>query len=172
LELDARRLTLAPHDRSVQFDAAISYANAGAMAQHAGSLDAALSLFERSVALRRRIVASDPADVQAQERLGWVLARIANLHLARNDVGAALQCAREAVSVQQRVFDTTRDRTGRQTLAYAFLELARAQRAARDPRACASYSRAHALFADGGAGEFHPSRTAEAAREAAACAGD
>lgn len=172
LELDEKRLVVAPDDRTVQFDAAISYSNMASVSEILGDIETAGPLFARSLALRRQLAETDPTNVQARWRLGYLLARMTYFKRER-DTTAAIALGREAVQVMQSVFETTRDRSARLDLAFAWLQIGLVQKQvrARDA-ACTALRRAHELFSDPGAkGDLgdRADEASEAAREAAAC---
>ena len=118
LELDERRLSRAPDDRQIQLDVAISASNLASVADIQGDVAVAAPLFARSLALRRQLAETDPNDVFAREKLGYLLARVARFHAPR-DPRAARALALESIAVSTPVFDKTRDRSAHDTLAEA-----------------------------------------------------
>ena len=169
-ELDEKRLATAPDDRQAQFDTAISLASLAEVNETQGDLDGAARLLERSLAIRQRLAATDPGNVQVSERLGYVLARLAGLQLKRGALSAARPRAHEAVRVLQAVFDVTKDRTAQETLAYAWLEVGQVERAAGDRGAsCRAFQRAHQLYAPAASAVSRPEIRDEVLREAVTC---
>ncbi len=173
LELDEARLAAAPDDRQTQFDAAISFANVAASEESAGDLERATRLFERSMTLRRRLVASDSKDVLARERLGYAITRVARLYRQQGKADDGKALTLEAIAIGQAVFATTNDRTARTTLAFAWLELGRVEQGARDQAAaCRAFGRAHELYRERPETESDVrtvALAAAAARETATC---
>jgi tetratricopeptide (TPR) repeat protein len=145
-ELDEKRLAQAPENRQVQFDVAISASNLASVSEILGDVEAASQLFSRSLGVRRRLADSDPNDVLARERLGYILGRVARFH-AHRDPRAARALALESIEVSTSVFEKTKDRSAHNTLARGWLELARIeQRLTNRPGACAAFRRAATLY--------------------------
>ncbi len=89
LQLDERRLTGRPDDRQAMFDVAIDLGNVAGMAMRRDDFRNALPLLERSVALRDTLAASDPADVQARQRLARALSRLGTCYRLLGDAARA-----------------------------------------------------------------------------------
>lgn len=77
LELDERRLALAPNDRTVQFDVSNDLVGLAALRTAAKRYVDARLLLDRAAALRRQMAAADPKDALAPAKLGSVEWRIA-----------------------------------------------------------------------------------------------
>jgi tetratricopeptide (TPR) repeat protein len=168
VELDEKRLAATPDDRQAQLDTAISIAGLARALEHRGDLDETLRLLDRSVAIRRRLADTDPANVQTRALLGSVLSDSARVLRGRGDLASARSRGREAAGILALVAQVTRDRWADERLAYAWLEIGRTEHTAHDRAAgCGAFRRAHELY------RRHPdadaSLAAEAAREAAAC---
>lgn len=170
LELDEKRLTASPDDPRVQFDAAISYSNMASVSELLGDIDAAGRLFERSLALRRQLVQTDPTNVQARGRLGYLLTRLGRFHLVR-DPSAALAFSREGVGVLEPSFVTTKDISTRVTLARAWNQIGRGEMSLKaDAKACEAFRRSNALYSQGGTNDASEDYEAKySAERAAAC---
>ncbi|MGH9385744.1 MAG: tetratricopeptide repeat protein, partial [Vicinamibacterales bacterium] len=169
VELDEKRLATAPDDRVAQFDTAISLAGSADIFWIQGDTAEAARLLERSLAIRQRLADTDPGNVQAKERLGYVLAHLARVQRDRGAWSTAKPRAQEAVRVLQAVFDVTKDRSTQDNLAYAWLVVGEVEQSAGDRgAACRAFQRSQQLF-DALALVSYPDRKAEAARKAAAC---
>ena len=146
LELDEKRLARAPDNRQVQLDVAISASSLASIADNQDDVALAAPLFARSLALRRQLAETDPNDVLAREKLGYILARVARFHTPR-DPRAARALALESIAVSTPVFEKTRDRSAHDTLARGWLELALVeQQLTNRPAACAAFRRAATLY--------------------------
>ncbi len=170
LELDERRLTAAPDDPRVQFDAAISFSNMASVSELLDDLDTAGRLFERSLALRRQLVKQDPSNVQARGRLGYLLTRLGRFHLVRNP-STAIAFSREGIAVLEPSFATTKDISTRATMARAWNQIGRSEMALKaDARACAAFRQANALYSQGGTNDrFELEEAKFSAARLAAC---
>jgi non-specific serine/threonine protein kinase/serine/threonine-protein kinase len=172
LLLDEARLARAPGDRTAQLDTAISLARVAQSADALGERDTAARLFRRSLALRRTLAETDPADVQATDRLANLLHRMARFYRRQGDVDEARSAAHEALDILQLLHEQTRDRLTRRELAFAWSELGLAESTAgRRREACAAFNQAHALYSDSSdnLAEFGPAEAVLAAREAVLC---
>jgi eukaryotic-like serine/threonine-protein kinase len=143
LALDERRLTSTPGDPRVQFDAAISFASRASVAHKLGDLGTASRMFERSLTLRRALVAADPQNMQARHRLGYLLFKLARVNWNRQPQRAH-EYAREAIDVLQQVVTATGDRRARFDLGVVWLETAGAAEQTGDrAAACPAFQHAH-----------------------------
>jgi tetratricopeptide (TPR) repeat protein len=168
VELDEKRLAVAPDDRQAQMDTAISIAGLARALEHRGELEETTRLLERSVAIRRRLAETDPTDVQTRALLGSVLSDSARVLRERDDLLTARSRGREAVRILDAVAQVTRDRWAEERLAYAWLEVGRAERVARDRAAsCGAFRRAHELYRRHAGADA--ALAGDAAREAATC---
>lgn len=146
LDLDEKRLTASPDDPRVQFDAAISFSNVASVSELLKDFDTATRLFDRSLALRRQLVAVDPANVQAGGRLGYLLARIGRFNQERNPA-ASLAFSQEAIHLMTPLLQRTKDGSTRLTLARAWYQTGVAETTlkSREP-ACAAFRQARTLY--------------------------
>jgi tetratricopeptide (TPR) repeat protein len=72
LELDERRLALAPSNRLVQFDVSNDLTGLASLRTAAARYEDARALLDRALALRHQMAASDPKDVLAPGKIGSV----------------------------------------------------------------------------------------------------
>lgn len=173
LELDEKRLAAAPDDPRMHFDAAISFSNVASVSDLLGDWETAARLFDRSLTLRRRMVAEDPANVQAHQRLGYLLARLARFHGER-DPDRARVLGREAIQILGRVLETTKDLATRRLLASAWYDLGSADQRAKDPTAaCSAFRQSRDFYRVSGPStdSTEKARVASAERRAADCDG-
>ncbi len=172
VELDEARLRAAPDDRQTRFDTAISVSGLGALAEHRGDLEEAERLFDRSLAIRRSVVAADPKDVQAHERLGYALYRSGKIRRARGRLDAGRAQIADGVALLERLLATTNDRSTRSILAEATVALGNIESLLKHREAaCAAFRRAdhHYRYLTPQRTAAHEEYAATAAREAAAC---
>jgi tetratricopeptide (TPR) repeat protein len=112
--------------------------------------DEAYAMYERSLALRRAVSDSDPNDVLARGRVGFVHMKLAWTALRTNRVAQALEHARSAVAVQESVMAKTKDGTTAKELGDALFVLGRAEMATGNrSAACNAYRRSQRAFASG-----------------------
>jgi serine/threonine protein kinase len=106
-QLDARRVDLLPGNRPAMIDAAISYAQLATLLTDPRDR---LPLFEKSLALRERVVTADPADQFAREVYRRALIQVASTRLEVGDEDGARDAADRAVAAfkaeDPRVIDT------------------------------------------------------------------
>jgi eukaryotic-like serine/threonine-protein kinase len=149
LALDEKRHTAKPDDRSAQFDLAIDLSNVAVILE-LSKPDEAYALHERSLGLRRALSESDPTDVLAKGRVGFVHMKLAWLALRGNRVAPALAHARAAVAIQDDVIAKTKDGTTARELGDALFILARAEVASGNRAVgCAAYRRSQRAFSAG-----------------------
>lgn len=149
LALDERRLAATPDSRAVQFDAAISYSNVASVSETLNDFATARQLFEKSLKLRRQLSESDPANVQAADRLAYLLGRISRFHRVAGEPQLAVALAEQARSAFEQLHARTRDRQQRFGLADTLLMLGQAQDAAGRPAAaCQAYRQLHQMNLD------------------------
>jgi eukaryotic-like serine/threonine-protein kinase len=145
LELDEKRLLARPDDTRVQFDAAISYSNVASIDSEGGHPETATPLFEKSLALRRQLVAADPVNAQARGRLAYLQVRIAR-HERDRDPKKARQLADEAIQILVPL-RRVKDDANQGTLASAWYEVGLLEKKARRHEAsCSAFRRSEALF--------------------------
>ena len=77
LELDERRYLADPGNRTTQFDFAVSLSSVATAMEHAGKDDEAAALYSRSLDIRQGLSDSDPKDVLALSKTGYVKMRLA-----------------------------------------------------------------------------------------------
>ena len=169
VQLDESRVAAAPGNRQAQLDTAISVAGLGTVLENRGRLDEASHMLERSVAIRRSVADSDPADMRARDRLGVALSTLARVQFARGKTIDARQSAQDSIRILEAVVGVTRDRPAQDNLAYAYFQLGRADQALGEKsEACRSFRRASTGLAAARPGYFTDER-AVATREVAAC---
>jgi tetratricopeptide (TPR) repeat protein/tRNA A-37 threonylcarbamoyl transferase component Bud32 len=170
VELDEKRLAAAPDDRQAQLDTAISLAGLARVVEQKGDLDQTRGLLERSLAIRRRLADTDPANVHVRDRLGSVLSDVARVHRKRGDVSSAKARGEEAVRVLESVLEVTKDRATQERLAYAWFELGHVESAAHDRAAsCRAFRRSNEMYRLRALTDVEPAVKDQAARAAAAC---
>lgn len=169
VQLDESRVAAAPNNRQAQLDAAISVAGLAGVLEKRGRLDEALRLHERSVAIRRSLADSDPANMLVRDRLGVALGNLSRVQFARGKTADARQSAHDSTRILEAVAGVTRDRPAQDRLAYAYFQLGRADQALGDKAAaCRSFRRASTGFAAAAPG-FAADERAITTREVAAC---
>ena len=148
LELDSQRLTQHPDDQRVWFDAMISFSSMAGWAEYSGDRVAAAEMFNRSLELRRRLVQSDPENMQGVDRLGYLLMRIGRFH-RDHEPELALTFGREAVALLSQKYQKLKWDSMRSTLARAHYVIGAADtRLGRTDAGCQSFRRARQLFAE------------------------
>ena len=130
-------------------------------------------LFERSLALRRRLAEADPANMQAAGRFGYLLARVASFHAQYGDLNVAERLAREAIPLLEKVYASTSYLSAKGDLGFAWLQLGwiEQKRSGGQPAAgCRAFREAAAQFgaSDGSQTTKSNVNYARAAAEAAA----
>jgi non-specific serine/threonine protein kinase/serine/threonine-protein kinase len=169
VQLDESRVAGAPGNRQAQLDAAISVAGLGRVLEKRERLDEALRMFERSVAIRRSVVDSDPADVRARDRLGIALSDLARVQFARGGTTDARQSAQDSIRILEAVTAVTQDQPAQGRLAYAYFELGRAEQGLGDKAAaCRAFRSASTGFAVS-TPDWAVDERAVVTREVAAC---
>jgi tetratricopeptide (TPR) repeat protein len=88
LQLDERRLAMAPDSRQAQFDVAIDLLGVALAMSERGDLAGAVPLLQRSIELRAQLAVSDPDDVLARGRLAVAQNRLASVRLDLGDFEA------------------------------------------------------------------------------------
>ena len=117
------------------------------MAEGAGKLDEAYDLYARSLDMRQKLWTSDPRNVLAKGRVGFVKTRLALLEIKRNRPESALVHAHEAVAIFQSLSDHTRDVASQRDLGDALVAKAEAESAVgRHAASCVNVSRALKVF--------------------------
>ena len=172
LELDEKRLVTSRDNRLVQFDVSIDLANVATIAETLNDLATAAAMYTRSLELRKQLSDSDPKDMLARGRLGYVQTRLAGVERRSGDTRSAGVHARAAVQNQEGVLAATADPITRRDLASALVEFGQAEKSlAQRESACAAFRRALGLLQAAGAETIGnvPYYVAEATREAAAC---
>jgi eukaryotic-like serine/threonine-protein kinase len=146
LELDERRLALAPTDRTVQFDVSNDLVGLAASRTVTARYDEARALLDRAVALRRQMAAADPKDILAPSKIGSVEWRQAENAILAGRRAEARNWADRAVATLSGVRTRTDDAIVLRDLAAAHIVLALAHGEAPDagPR-CDAVRRAMAI---------------------------
>ena len=169
LALDERRLAAAPDNLMAQLDATIEYNQLAGLA----TIDdpaRALMLFRKSLALRERLVESDPKDVLMRGRLGFVRHRVAMLELQGGNLRAAREMARKAVADHEDVLAVTKSPGNAEELAAALETSAHIERSlGQVASACSQTRRALAVLGSTNGWPGHAESLARARATAAAC---
>jgi tetratricopeptide (TPR) repeat protein/predicted Ser/Thr protein kinase len=146
LELDERRLNTAPDDQRVWFDAAISFSNVASVSELTGDMETAERLFKRSLELRERMAKSDPSNVAAVERLGYLLARLGRFYRDTDPLLSRDYSSRSLVVLQPLV-GKTGDRSLRHQFARVWYQIGEAElRLKSRAPACQAFRRADAYY--------------------------
>jgi eukaryotic-like serine/threonine-protein kinase len=147
LELDERRYAAAPANRMTQFDLAVSLSTVGTAMEFAGKDDEAAVLYARSLDIRQRLSDSDPKDVLARGKTGYVQMRLALVELKLGHAVRARELAQASVGIQEDVLQKTNDKGSRRDLAAALYTLGRAEHDLKQgTRTCELFGRAVAGF--------------------------
>jgi tetratricopeptide (TPR) repeat protein len=120
LRLDEARARRQPDDRILQLDLAIDLSNLAFVQWQQGDLGEAALLYERSLAIREQLAATDPKDMLARGKVAFVRRQLGLVKRDQKRNAEALADLREAV----RLFEST-DMTAdtKRNLAVAFLGL-------------------------------------------------
>jgi tetratricopeptide (TPR) repeat protein len=147
LALDERRFAVHPDDRTTQLDVAIDLANAANALLFVPDRAAALEYYERSIAMRERLVASDAKDALARMALGRVYAATALAYQGAAQDDRALDRAERAIEILGPHVATSPDREPKRYLALAlFVRGTASDRAGRRDHACADWQQGHAVI--------------------------
>jgi tetratricopeptide (TPR) repeat protein len=148
LELDEKRAQRFPDDMNAQNDLAIDLGAIATSLADGREYAEAIRLYERSLAIRRRISDADPANVYARGRVAFGHYLLVLPCSAMGQEARAIQHARRAIAIYEPL--TAIDRGYKVDAGAAWSALARVQdRAGRRAAACEAYRSAHALFAAG-----------------------
>jgi tetratricopeptide (TPR) repeat protein len=103
LTLDTERLDTTPANRMAQFDVAIDLGGIADAEWVQGQTNEAAVHYERSLAMRERLAASDPADVLNRSRVAYGHLRLARFYLDLDRRADALEHARQAVAISRTI---------------------------------------------------------------------
>ncbi len=146
LALDEGRYLKTPDQRQVWFDLAISLSSVASQAEHEGNHQEALDIYDRSLRLRQQMLDSDPKDVLARRKVGYVQMRLAAVELRLGHLERSRQYAGVARATLQPLAN---DPGARQEFASALSIDAEALDALGDrSRACALFRQAATAFGD------------------------
>jgi tetratricopeptide (TPR) repeat protein len=98
-QVDEQRLALNSTDRTAQGDVAVDLSNVAYNYSQQGHAELAVSFYERSLAMREQLSASDPADQLTQRRLAFVHQKLAGVYQDLQQIPTALEHARAAVRI-------------------------------------------------------------------------
>ena len=143
-EIDEQRLAARPLARDALFDVAIDVGNVANVDSRLGRVKEAGEGFERSLALRQKLAAQDPQDVQARDRVAFMHGRLARLYARNNRPADALSHARKAVATIEPVAGV--EVQSRQDLLEHLIDLAELEAVARNqPEACRLFRRSRTM---------------------------
>ena len=143
-EIDEQRLAARPLARDALFDVAIDVGNVANVDSRLGRAKEAGEGFERSLALRQKLAAQDPQDVQARDRVAFMHGRLARLYARNNRPADALSHARKAVATIEPVAGV--EVQSRQDLLEHLIDLAELEAVARNqPEACRLFRRSRTM---------------------------
>jgi hypothetical protein len=163
LDLDERRLALAPDDRQAQLDTAVDLANVALGFEFRQDYARAVALRTRSTEMRRTLARADPQDVLVRGRLGRSLAALARVEARAGRLGPALEHAHEGVAIARSVAAAAPDAGNRIDLADALEALALVEgRGRRREASCRAFREAVGLYVQAAAVETSQRRAAEA----------
>ena len=111
LELDERRYLADPDNRTTQFDFAVSLSSVATAMERAGKDDEAAALYSRSLDIRQGLSDSDPKDVLALSKTGYVKMRLALVEIKLGHVERARELAQSSVAIQEDVVQKTKEQT-------------------------------------------------------------
>jgi hypothetical protein len=130
-----------------QFDLAVSLSTLATSIERAGHDDEAAALYSRSLAIRQQLSESDPKDVLARAKTGYIQMRLARVELALGHAARARELAQSSVAIQEDVLQKTSDKISRRDLAAALYVLGLAERTLKQgTRTCELIGRAVAGF--------------------------
>ena len=109
LELDERRYLADPGNRTTQFDFAVSLSSVATAMEHAGKDDEAAALYSRSLDIRQGLSDSDPKDVLALSKTGYVKMRLALVEIELGHGERARELAQSSVAIQEEVVQKTKE---------------------------------------------------------------
>ena len=147
LEIDRPRAAASPGSRDAIFDLAIDLGNIANVDWRAGRTKEAEDGFKESLALREKLVALDPAEVQARGRVAFMHGRLAEFYSALERPREALPHARTSAAILDELTRLSADE--RQPFAWALVTLGQIERrAAGQAAGCATFRRAARVVAD------------------------
>jgi tetratricopeptide (TPR) repeat protein len=123
LQLDEQRAHRSSEDRVVQFDLAIDLSNIAYGSWQTGHLNEAVSLYERSLELRKQLAASDPKDVLARNKVAFMEAQLGRVRRDQGLPEKAIAHFRAALQLYETLDMSTLDT--KYNVAGASLELGR-----------------------------------------------
>jgi tetratricopeptide (TPR) repeat protein len=143
-ELDRQRLAAEPHNPQAKLDYSFDLSTLGIYHVGRGDYGEALRNFEEALVLRRDLWAQDRADVFARDRLAYMLALVAEVHVLSGDRRGAAPLLRESIE-HARALPAAEMTTARTLTLAHLLEGEVALAAGRDP--CPSHRRMAAQMA-------------------------
>jgi tetratricopeptide (TPR) repeat protein len=90
LDLDQKRYDRAPDTRSTQMDLAIDLGNVAYAHWMRRELPDAIAGYERSLAIRQRLLSADPRDAMSHSKVGYIHAQLGSVLAAHGDVATGL----------------------------------------------------------------------------------
>ncbi len=108
--------------------------------EHAGKDDEAAALYSRSLDIRQGLSDSDPKDVLALSKTGYVKMRLALVEIELGHVERARELAQSSVAIQEEVVHKTKEQTA--LMSAALFTLGVAQEALAPGTSCELFARA------------------------------
>jgi tetratricopeptide (TPR) repeat protein len=103
LQFDEQRLRAHPYSATIKFAVAFDLALLGEQAARRGAMPEALAYYERTLALRRQVLHSDPGNALAQHRYFLGLNSIARVKRMMGDADAARLAYHQAIDALARL---------------------------------------------------------------------
>jgi tetratricopeptide (TPR) repeat protein len=148
LELDRMCVNADPSNADARLSVAVDLSELAAREYDDGNFQAALALDGQSLAIRDDLAAADPANVLAQNRLGYIHAALARDLLASGDLTRAASHARGSVAVYSGVVKAhPAEAEARRRLIWAYRLLGESERRLGNKQeACTAFRRGVELF--------------------------
>ncbi|WP_291987645.1 serine/threonine-protein kinase [Luteitalea sp.] len=103
LALDEQPLAADPLNPGLQFDLSVTLSNLGGLLMLQGSRDDAMAVLDRSLAIRRTLVATDPGDLRAAESLAGLLGRYSTYAYEARQFDRSVAFNREKVALREAI---------------------------------------------------------------------
>jgi tetratricopeptide (TPR) repeat protein len=142
LELDERRYLADPDNRATQFDFGVSLSAVATAMELAGKRDEAAALYSRSLDIRQRLSDSDPKDVLALSKTGYIKMRLALVEIDLGHADRARELSQASIAIQEDVLQKTKERNAQRDLSAALFTLGLAQQALAPGTSCELFARA------------------------------
>lgn len=149
-ELDEERVRTGPSDRQAKLDLSFDYSQDGDVQYNQGKDLAALALYQKTLAIREQLSASDPQDFRLRDRVQYIEVQVTGVLLRLKRPAEASVHVGRALRIGRELYSQERSPYRRSVLAFSYGLSGRIEAALGHQRsACTAFSVARDLYLEG-----------------------